>query len=62
MNRITVMQMKDTLFRKEGNMSMIYLILMALGIYLAAVIFTPLIPVFFILLVIYESMKRFRHD
>ncbi|EKN07964.1 hypothetical protein HMPREF1076_04864 [Parabacteroides goldsteinii CL02T12C30] len=43
-------------------MSMVYLILMALGIYLAAVVFTPLVPVFLILLVIYESMKRFRHD
>lgn len=43
-------------------MSMVYLILIALGIYLAAVVFTPLVPVFLILLVIYESMKRFRHD
>ncbi|EOS17877.1 hypothetical protein C825_002332 [Parabacteroides sp. ASF519] len=43
-------------------MSMVYLILMALSIYLAAVVFTPLVPAFLILLVIYESMKRFRHD
>ena len=35
---------------------------MALGIYLIAIAFTPLVPVFLILLVVYESMKRFKHD